>query len=60
MIPLIGARSRARLSEAIAALDLEPRASELWNLAIVAPEHAAAGLAFPPDQKRVENADEST
>jgi aryl-alcohol dehydrogenase-like predicted oxidoreductase len=60
MIPLVGARSRARLNEAIAALDLEPSAAELQHLEIVAPKGAAAGVAFPTDQKRVGKAEEST
>jgi diketogulonate reductase-like aldo/keto reductase len=60
MIPLVGARSRARLDEAIAALDLEPSAAELRHLETAAPPRAAAGLAFPPEQKRVGNAEEST
>jgi len=60
MIPLVGARSRARLNEAIAALDLEPSAAELQHLETAAPPRAAAGLAFPPDQKRVGSAEVST
>ena len=57
MVPLVGARSRVRLNEAIAALDLAPSDADLQRLAMVAPEHAAAGLAFPPDQKRVGKAE---
>jgi len=47
MIPLIGARSRARLNEAIASLDLSPSAADLRYLATAIPQGGAAGLAFP-------------
>jgi aryl-alcohol dehydrogenase-like predicted oxidoreductase len=59
MIPLVGARTRTRLNEAIAALDLEPSAAELQHLETAAPPCAAVGLGFPPDQRRVGNSEES-
>jgi len=58
IVPLVGARSRARLNEAIAALDLAPSAADLRHLASVAPQGAATGLAFPADQKRVGKAED--
>jgi aryl-alcohol dehydrogenase-like predicted oxidoreductase len=59
IIPLVGARSRARLNEAIAAIELKPNTAELQRLAIVVPHGAAVGLAFPPDQQRVGTAEDS-
>jgi aryl-alcohol dehydrogenase-like predicted oxidoreductase len=50
MIPLVGARNRARLDEAIAAIALKPSVAELERLAIAVPQGAAAGLAFPRDE----------
>jgi aryl-alcohol dehydrogenase-like predicted oxidoreductase len=50
MIPLVGARSRARLSEAITATELRPTIAELQRVAIAVPRSAAVGSAFPPDQ----------
>ena len=51
MIPLVGARNRARLNEAIEAIELKPTIAELQRLAIVVPQGAAVGLAFPPNQE---------
>jgi aryl-alcohol dehydrogenase-like predicted oxidoreductase len=59
MIPLVGARSRARLREAIAAIELKLTLAELQRLAIVVPQGAAVGLAFPPDQRRVGTEEDS-
>ena len=59
MIPLVGARSRARLNEAIAATELKPTVAELQRLALVVPQGAAMGLAFPPDRQRVGTAEDS-
>jgi aryl-alcohol dehydrogenase-like predicted oxidoreductase len=59
MIPLVGARSRARLNEAIAAIELKPTVAELQRLAIAIPQGAAVGLAFPPDQQRVGTTEDS-
>jgi aryl-alcohol dehydrogenase-like predicted oxidoreductase len=49
VIPLIGARDRGRLNEAIAALTLEPSAADLRSLDAAAPSGSAVGPAFPPD-----------
>jgi hypothetical protein len=48
---LVGARSRARMNEAIAAIELRPTAAELHRLALVVPLGPKVGLAFPPDQR---------
>jgi pyridoxine 4-dehydrogenase len=59
MIPLVGARNRARLNEAIGAIDLKPSPADLGQLETAAPPGAAAGLAFPSGQKRVGEPEES-
>jgi aryl-alcohol dehydrogenase-like predicted oxidoreductase len=53
MIPLVGVRSRARLSEAIGATELKPTIADLQRVAIAVPPGAAAGAAFPPDHSSV-------
>ena len=47
VVPLIGARSRARLSEALAALDVELAGDDLAALERAVPEDAAAGERYP-------------
>jgi aryl-alcohol dehydrogenase-like predicted oxidoreductase len=60
IIPLVGARSRVRLNEAVAALDLKPTAADLRDLSVAVPQGAAVGLAFPAHQQRVGAAENST
>jgi pyridoxine 4-dehydrogenase len=51
IVPLIGARSRSRLAEALGSVDLELMASDISRLSTVVPNGAAAGDAFPADQR---------
>jgi aryl-alcohol dehydrogenase-like predicted oxidoreductase len=46
IIPLIGARSRLRLAEALGSVDLELTASDISRLSAAIPDHAAAGTLF--------------
>jgi aryl-alcohol dehydrogenase-like predicted oxidoreductase len=59
IIPLIGARSRLRLAEALGSVDLELTASDISRLSPAIPNHAAAGDAFPVHQRRA-GADDAT
>lgn len=52
IVPLIGARNRSRLAEALASLDLELTASDISLLSATVPAGAAAGDAFPAHQRR--------
>jgi aryl-alcohol dehydrogenase-like predicted oxidoreductase len=52
IIPLIGARSRSRLAEALGSVDLELTASDVSHLSAIVPDGAAAGDAFPAHQRR--------
>jgi aryl-alcohol dehydrogenase-like predicted oxidoreductase len=47
IVPLIGARTRERLQEAIGALDLELSAGELSRIEQAMPADAAAGERYP-------------
>jgi aryl-alcohol dehydrogenase-like predicted oxidoreductase len=47
IIPLIGARTRERLGEALPALDLELAADDLAELEAAAPAGAVAGERYP-------------
>jgi aryl-alcohol dehydrogenase-like predicted oxidoreductase len=51
IVPLIGARSRSRLAEALGSVDLELMASDISRLSTVVPNGAAAGDAFPAHQR---------
>ena len=50
IVPLVGARSRVRLSEALGALDVTLGDSELKAIDAVAPEGAIAGMRYPAEQ----------
>ena len=50
IIPLIGARKRARLAEAIGALDVKLTPDELTRIDAAAPESAVAGTRYAPEQ----------
>ncbi len=52
IIPLIGARSRSRLAEALGSVDLELTASDISHLSAIVPDGAAAGDPFPAHQRR--------
>jgi aryl-alcohol dehydrogenase-like predicted oxidoreductase len=52
IIPLIGARSRSRLAEALGSVDLELTASDISHLSATVPDGAAAGDAFSTHQRR--------
>jgi aryl-alcohol dehydrogenase-like predicted oxidoreductase len=47
IIPLIGARSRSRLAEALGSVDLELAASDISHLSAIVPHGAAAGDPIP-------------
>ena len=47
IVPLIGARTPARLAESLGALDLVLDAGELAELAEAIPEDAVAGTLYP-------------
>jgi aryl-alcohol dehydrogenase-like predicted oxidoreductase len=50
IVPLIGARTRERLAEALGALDLDLNGEELAELEVAAPADAAAGERYPAPQ----------
>jgi aryl-alcohol dehydrogenase-like predicted oxidoreductase len=50
IVPLVGARSRERLSEALGALDLDLSPSDLARIEEVLPADAAAGERYQPQQ----------
>jgi aryl-alcohol dehydrogenase-like predicted oxidoreductase len=50
IVPLIGARSRNRLSESLAALDVALSAAELAEIETAIPADAAAGARYPAQQ----------
>jgi aryl-alcohol dehydrogenase-like predicted oxidoreductase len=50
VVPLVGARSRERLTEALGALDLDLTASDLARIEEVLPADAAAGERYQPQQ----------
>jgi len=50
IVPLIGARRRERLSEALDALDLRPTAAQLRALTDAVPADSAAGARYPAAQ----------
>jgi aryl-alcohol dehydrogenase-like predicted oxidoreductase len=52
IIPLIGARSRSRLAEALGSVDLELTASDISHLSAIVPDGAAAGDPFSAHQRR--------
>jgi aryl-alcohol dehydrogenase-like predicted oxidoreductase len=52
IVPLIGARNRSRLAEALGSVDLELTASDVSDLSATVPDRAAAGDAFPAHQRR--------
>jgi aryl-alcohol dehydrogenase-like predicted oxidoreductase len=52
IVPLIGARTRSRLAEALGALDLDLTTSDLRRLSATVPEGGMAGDAFPAHQRR--------
>jgi aryl-alcohol dehydrogenase-like predicted oxidoreductase len=53
ILPLVGARSRQRLQEALGALDVRLAADELATLEKVIPPGAAAGARYDPDSMSV-------
>jgi aryl-alcohol dehydrogenase-like predicted oxidoreductase len=59
IIPLIGARSRLRLAEALGSVDLELRRAISPAYRRPPQDHAAAGDAFPVRQRRA-GADDAT
>jgi aryl-alcohol dehydrogenase-like predicted oxidoreductase len=50
IVPLVGARSRERLTEALGALDVELRADDLAQIEQAIPADAAAGERYQPEQ----------
>jgi aryl-alcohol dehydrogenase-like predicted oxidoreductase len=52
IVPLIGARNRSRLAEALGSVNLELTASNISHLSATVPDRAAAGDAFPAHQRR--------
>ena len=50
-VPLIGARNRSRLGEALGSLDLELTASDISLLSATVQDRAAVGDAFPAQQR---------
>jgi len=50
IVPLIGARNRSRLGEALGSFDLELTASDISRLSATIQDRAALGDAFPPQQ----------
>jgi aryl-alcohol dehydrogenase-like predicted oxidoreductase len=52
IVPLIGARNRSRLGEALGFIDLEPTANDISRLSATIQDRAAAGDAFPAQQRR--------
>ena len=56
IVPLVGARSRTRLAEAIGAVDVQLTAGEIEDLASLLPAGALAGAAFAANQKRADDA----
>jgi aryl-alcohol dehydrogenase-like predicted oxidoreductase len=52
IVPLIGARNRSRLAEALGSVDLELIASDISRLSATVQDRAAAGDAFPAHQRR--------
>ena len=50
IVPLIGARTRERLQEALGALDLELTAEDLEQIDRAVPDGAAAGDRYPDAQ----------
>ena len=53
IVPLIGARNRSRLGEALGSIDLELTASDISRLSATIQDRAAVGDAFPAQQRRV-------
>ena len=53
IVPLVGARRRDRLTEAIGALELELTADDLARLESAVPEDAAAGTRYDPHQMEI-------
>ena len=51
IVPLIGARNRSRLGEALGSLDLELTASDISLLSATVQDRAAVGDAFPAQQR---------
>jgi aryl-alcohol dehydrogenase-like predicted oxidoreductase len=51
IIPLIGARSRSRLAEALGSVDLELTESDISHLSATVPDGAAGGDPFPAHQQ---------
>ena len=49
--PLIGARTRSRLAEALGSIDLQLAERELIRLSEIVPDGAASGRAFPAHQR---------
>ena len=56
IVPLVGARRRARLAEAIGAASVQLSADEVEELGRLVPAGAVAGAAFPVDQRRADDA----
>ena len=52
IVPLIGARNRSRLGEALGSIDLELTASDISRLSATIQDRAAVGDAFPAQQRR--------
>ena len=52
VVPLIGARNRSRLGEALGSIDLELTASDISRLSATIQDRAAVGDAFPARQRR--------
>jgi aryl-alcohol dehydrogenase-like predicted oxidoreductase len=52
IVPLIGARNRSRLGEALGSIDLELTASDISRLSTTIQDRAAEGDAFPAQQRR--------
>jgi aryl-alcohol dehydrogenase-like predicted oxidoreductase len=50
IVPLVGARRRDRLAEAIGAVDVQLSADELDRIELAVPHGAAAGDRYPPAQ----------
>jgi len=52
-VPVIGARTRAQLTESLAALDVALSADDLARIEAAIPATAAAGSRYGEDQMRV-------
>jgi aryl-alcohol dehydrogenase-like predicted oxidoreductase len=53
IVPIIGARTRAQLTESLAALDLDLSAEDLGRIEAAVPHTAVAGTRYDPGQMKM-------